>query len=266
MGHFYDKDGSPRYTVPYADPRKGERDTTLRDAKKLGLLPSVTTITGIVGSEALVNYKLNQLLDAVILHPYDDSCSVERWRSAVLEVSREHSKKASERGSELHDSLEKYYKTGKIDKKNEGFIKPAIDLIDERFGPNMNWVAEQAFGCVKEGFGGKVDLYSPRGVILDFKTKTTSDVSKMVPYAGHHMQSAAYQEGLYHLMDVVEKREHDTYYEETVDIRRFNLFISTEQEGILNLTESTDFDTDWAMFAALRDYWVLANKYDPRNL
>jgi hypothetical protein len=34
--HYYDKDGNPRHTVPYADPkRKGEfRSTTVTDAKK----------------------------------------------------------------------------------------------------------------------------------------------------------------------------------------------------------------------------------------
>ena len=42
-GHWYTKDGTPAYTTMG---KTGERNTTLRDARKLGLLPSVTTIIG----------------------------------------------------------------------------------------------------------------------------------------------------------------------------------------------------------------------------
>ncbi len=35
-GHWYDADGKPAYEVPYADPSKGMRPTTLADAKKFG--------------------------------------------------------------------------------------------------------------------------------------------------------------------------------------------------------------------------------------
>src|SRR5690348_1729137 len=48
-GHWYMRDGAPFYTI-------GDRPVTLRDARKVGAVPSVTTITGIVASPALQKY------------------------------------------------------------------------------------------------------------------------------------------------------------------------------------------------------------------
>ena len=52
-GHWYTKTGEPMYTIVGANGK--ERNTTLADAKKLDLVPSVTTILGIVAKPALEN-------------------------------------------------------------------------------------------------------------------------------------------------------------------------------------------------------------------
>ena len=51
--HWYKQDGSPCYEVPYADPKKGMRSTTIRDARKLNLVPSVTTILQVMDKPGL---------------------------------------------------------------------------------------------------------------------------------------------------------------------------------------------------------------------
>ena len=49
--HWYRRDGEPLHSVPSA---KGEpRPTTLRDARKLGLLPSVTNVLGVIAKPEL---------------------------------------------------------------------------------------------------------------------------------------------------------------------------------------------------------------------
>ena len=63
-GHWYDKEGEPAYTIIGANGK--ERNTTLRDAKSLGLVPSVTTIIGMIGKPALENWKINQALEASV--------------------------------------------------------------------------------------------------------------------------------------------------------------------------------------------------------
>lgn len=45
--HWYSRDGDPVYTILKAD-KTGSRNTTLRDARKYHLLPSVTTVFSIM--------------------------------------------------------------------------------------------------------------------------------------------------------------------------------------------------------------------------
>jgi len=61
-GHWYTKDGTPAYTTIG---KTGERPTTLRDARKEGLLPSVTTINGQLSKAGLDTWKQQQVLLAV---------------------------------------------------------------------------------------------------------------------------------------------------------------------------------------------------------
>ena len=53
-GHWYDRDGRPAYEQ--ATKAGGVRATDLRDARKLGLLPSVTTVLSVVDKAALVDF------------------------------------------------------------------------------------------------------------------------------------------------------------------------------------------------------------------
>ena len=63
--HWYAKDGTPVYEVPRAS-GEGMRNTTLRDARKMSLVPSVTTIINIAAKPGLEAWKLNQLLLAAL--------------------------------------------------------------------------------------------------------------------------------------------------------------------------------------------------------
>ena len=58
------------HTVPSA---KGEaRATTLRDARKLGLLPSVTNVLGVINKPELVEWKMTQAVLAALTLPRRD--------------------------------------------------------------------------------------------------------------------------------------------------------------------------------------------------
>jgi hypothetical protein len=57
--HWYSLNGRPCHTVPNKD-GDGERNTTLREARKLGLLPSVTSIIGILDKPQLTKWKMRE--------------------------------------------------------------------------------------------------------------------------------------------------------------------------------------------------------------
>jgi hypothetical protein len=70
MGHYYYNDDAgkaqPLYEVPYADPSKGMRSATLKDAKKLNGVPSPNTIMNVLAKPGLVRWSDNLLIDAVL--------------------------------------------------------------------------------------------------------------------------------------------------------------------------------------------------------
>ena len=49
--HWYGQDGSPQYTVTAKDGQ--QRPTTLRDARKFNLVPSVTTVLKVAAKPGL---------------------------------------------------------------------------------------------------------------------------------------------------------------------------------------------------------------------
>ena len=63
-GHWYDREGEPRYTIIGTNGK--ERNTTLRDAKKEGYVPSVTTIIDILDKPSLNTWKINKALEASV--------------------------------------------------------------------------------------------------------------------------------------------------------------------------------------------------------
>src|SRR4249919_1542933 len=57
-GHWYDRNGKPCYQQ--ATQKGGVRPTDLRDGRKLGLVPSVTTVLSVLAKDALTTWKVKQ--------------------------------------------------------------------------------------------------------------------------------------------------------------------------------------------------------------
>jgi hypothetical protein len=188
-GHWYTKDGSPAYTTIG---KTGERPTTLRDARKLGLLPSVTTINGMLSKAGLDTWKQQQVLLAALTLPRQDGEPEQEWLARVMQDSKATGREAAERGTAIHAIIEAYFDQVYMPEK-----PPYLDAIDkalkDAFGEQL-WLSEKSFGHPL-GFGGKCDLMSKEGFIVDFKTKET-DLDKVDVYFEHEMQLAAYREGL----------------------------------------------------------------------
>ena len=247
--HYYARDGSSMHEVIGKNGRK--RPTTIRDARALQLVPSVTTIMDGQSKPALINWLQNQILAAAIKFPFtlgeDDEI---QWKKAIVRLSKEVGEKAARRGNIIHDSMEKYFRTGEFDGYKR-FTQYAVDVVHQNF-PNYTWVPEASFAH-KGGFGGRVDLYGYDSegnyVIVDFKTKDKADIKDMVQYDDHKIQLAAYQEGL----------------QLPSNTRRFNLFISVHDDspGLCSLIECKQFDKFRDYFYALVKVWQIKNSYIP---
>ncbi len=244
MGHWYNKEGNAQYEVERAD-KKGLRATTLADARKLNLVPSVTTILGIIDKPMLTRWKINEVLEACMDKPYNGQVEVE-YKAQILGQSEKKGKNAANRGNEIHNALEQFYSGGLLDEELESYCRPVIELLEKEFGI-IKWEPELSFSH-SSGFGGKCDLQfkGGNGTILDFKTKSAEDFSKVKPYQEHCMQLVAYREGFN-----LPKAE------------CFNLFISANQPGklLLHKWSAEDCTRNWEMFKHILEYWKLANKF-----
>ena len=145
MSHYYGQDGSTQYRIIGSNGI--ERDTTLRDAKKLNLVPSVTTILQIPAKPALYSWLQDQLLNAVLRCDWEpnlnDETKVKQWKGMLTQEAQKIGRDAAKRGSEMHDSLERYFISGEIDEKDKSFILPVVNKLTEHFG-KIDWEAEKA--------------------------------------------------------------------------------------------------------------------------
>jgi len=195
-GHWYTTQGTPAYTTIG---KTGERPTTLRDAKKLGLLPSVTTIINVANKgEGLQRWLAEQAILAALTLPRLEGEEEGVWLSRVMKDSKATGREAAERGTAIHNIIESYFEQVYMPEK-PAYLDAIDSALKDAFG-EQPWLAEKSFGH-HLGFGGKCDLMAKpingqgQGFIVDFKTKTT-DLDKIDVWFEHELQLASYREGL----------------------------------------------------------------------
>lgn len=245
--HWYGQDGSPQYTVKAKD--GSDRPTTLRDARKLNLVPSVTTIMKVMAKPGLDVWKNEQLLLAALTLPRMETESEKEFIARVVADSKETGKRAAEAGTLIHESIERFY-AGETDVKHRESAEAFKKAVEERFG-SMVMIPEASFSSPK-GYGGKVDLHAkkcavlPEGLVLDSKSKDFGPDDEVVAYDENLMQLAAYRMGL-----------------ELPHARCANVFVSRTHPGLVRIHEWTEEELirGYRMFCALLTFWKLKNKF-----
>jgi hypothetical protein len=111
--HWYTRKGEPAYTVKSKDGTN--RPATLRDARKMGLVPSVTTIIKCASAPALERWKRDQMMQAALTLPRLDGEAEAAWISRVWTDSGETSRKAAERGTAIHAAIQGAYEGHDLD-------------------------------------------------------------------------------------------------------------------------------------------------------
>jgi len=194
-GHWYTRQGTPAYTTIG---KTGERPTTLRDARKEGLLPSTTTIINILEKQGLSNWKQQQVLLSALTLPRGLQESEQEWLARVMKDSRETGFKAANRGTEIHGIIQSYFEQVYMPEKPL-YLDVINSTLKSAFG-DQPWLCEKSFAHPL-GYGGRVDLMAKpingqgTGFVVDFKTKDT-DLDKADVYFEHELQLSSYREGL----------------------------------------------------------------------
>lgn len=248
--HWYRQDGGPQYTVKAKD--GSDRSTTLRDARKMDLVPSVTTILKVAAKPGLEQWKLEQMLLSALTLPRAQNEDEKAYIARIVADSKETGKQAAEKGTRIHESIESWF-NGKKDVEHKSTALAFEEYIFNHFKthPFQPWLTERSFASPL-GFGGKVDLYcmpdehAPVGIVLDAKSKDFGPDDKVDAYDEHLMQLAAYRHGL-----------------GVPHARCANVFASRTHPGLIKIVEWSEEDlvNGWEMFLCLLRFWKLKNKF-----
>lgn len=240
-GHWYAQDGEPMYTIVGANGR--ERNTTLRDAKSLGLVPSVTTIIGMIAKPSLENWKIDQALKSVLSLERSEDESADSFIYRCKQDSKKVGLNAAKEGTRIHALIE----NGFAGKETNEPYKIIQDWLDSNY-PNEDWIAEDSF-CAKQGYGGKIDLYSKSGIFVDFKTKDnlSGKSTDRLVYDDHGMQLSAYAQGC-----------------NFKDPERISIFVDRKDTSIIlfHVWEKSTHERHLGMFNNILEFWKLSKNYD----
>lgn len=228
------------------------RAATLRDARKMGLYPGVTTIIRCAAAPGLERWKQNQVLLAALTLPRRPQETEDDWLNRVILDSQEQARKAADRGTQIHAAIQGHFEGQAPDEEMWPYVQGAVKALKQAFGARPEWRAEQSFADAM-GFGGKVDLcrWAPglgREAVVDIKTKEFSDASSVKAWDDHAIQLAAYRRGLG--LD---------------EASCANVFVSTSVPGLATVImwSEDEIRRGWTMFKSLLAYWQAKNNYQP---
>lgn len=265
--HAYDRNGNPRHQVEYKDKkRKGEyRNTTIKDIRENGWLPSVSSILGVMAKKGLEGWIKTQVAEAAVAEALDKGiCNDQEFVAAVLERAESQMTRARDLGTEIHGAIERYLEEARKLQADpaypflQGFqyahsehVGAAVAALKELGVWGAPFESERTFAS-HLGWGGTVDYMTKHyegdvyPLIADFKCVDRLD--KKLTYPDRCAQLRGYEFGTSFL-----------------NARLVNIFISTSEPGKYLIHEWSQEDKDHAvsLFFACFELWKVVNKYDP---
>lgn len=244
-GHWYARDGSALYQIRGSN--GAMRAVTLRDARKLGLVPGVSSIAGMEYKPALERWKIEQALMSAITLPRSPDEDDGAFLARAREDSQEQARRAAELGTGIHTVIQGYFEGQECDHESLCFVEPVVAWLKQRYGLG-HWQAEQSFAHPL-GYGGKCDLQSLQvPAIIDFKCKDFGPEKSAddLAWPEHAMQLVAYAHGF-----DVPKAE------------CLNIFVSTRVPGLIRVREwdAEECGPAWEAFQCLLKLWQIRRKY-----
>jgi hypothetical protein len=246
-GHWYTRSGEPCYEIKGANGNM--RPTTLRDARKLDLVPSVTTIIRQAAAPGLQMWKERQVLLAALTLPRIDGEPEDAYLDRIIRDSGEQARKAAEKGTAIHAAIQGHFEGQSVSAEMWPYVKGAKEALEREFG-SRKWICEKSFAHAL-AFGGKVDLHAEEewlGLVGDIKTKEfDSPDDKKLAWDDHAIQLAAYMHGLY--FD---------------NAQCFNLFVSTTVPGLchIHIWSEEEIQRGWKMFQSLLAFWKAKHRIE----
>ncbi len=255
--HWYDKQGAPIYEVPCKS-REGTRSTNIGDGRKLNLAPSWTLIGNTIAKPGLQAYWENMLLDSALTLPAIQGEIADARKKRIREDAKEHSRKARERGTELHKAIEDFIRRESTPEWNE-HLKKLYETLLHHGIELLSGQPEHSFAASIDGnwYGGKTDYVKRNGerVLIDFKSTDKIEPKKQLVWDEHSMQIAAYGYGLFGRITSSKPWDWEAF-------RGLNVFVGVNDCEI-RVHEHTpqDLAHGFELFRSILDFWTRKNRF-----
>jgi hypothetical protein len=239
-GHYYHKDGRPAYTIIGRNGK--ERNTTAPDARKLGLVPSVTEVSKIISKPGLETWKLRQVAYSALTLPKKEGITDDEQINLILADAKEQAKKAAKWGTTVHGAIERFLRSEYVEPEVMVYVDAALKGLEFYLGvPDFLEDCETEKTFATDLYGGKVDLFSRKlNFVADFKGKDFKDRSKKLAFDENKEQLAAYAYGL-----------------DMPRARLINVFLSRLVPGLIQIEEHNNNSYWLSVFSATLDLWYL---------
>ena len=187
-GHWYDAEGRSAHVILGKNGK--ERNTTVADARKMGLLPSVTSVQGILHKEQLVSWRIEQAIMSALTLPKEENETLEDYARRVVKDSKEATTKAANHGTRMHEQAENIL-MGRAVCKDED-LQPYIATFKKWSEENVektHWCERSLVGA---GYAGRCDAYVKlKGIgdaIIDLKNRKVNKKYNTPPFYPHDGQ------------------------------------------------------------------------------
>jgi len=268
-GHWYTKAGDPMHTQPTKSvgAKNPTRATTITDAKKLNLLPSVSGITRMLAAPALDRYKQNRIIEECFNRPPVGAETVKEYAGYIIEKADSPMKEAADFGTTIHKAIECalagsmppddlvaiFPSTGKP-VAVKAIVSPVLALLESK---GVKIGLSESVLTHTMGYAGTTDLVGDLGAkvfIGDFKTKKTKPGVPIEAPETYAMQLAAYR------MAFADQHGGTA----TFDGPAANIFISSTEEGRIEWHEYSpdELNEAWVAFRHCLGLWKWVNGYD----
>jgi len=256
-GHWYDRTGNPCHT--YKNKKGEEKKTGLAEARKQILFPSFNTVCkSTLHNQQIVEYAKRCVAEAALQEireaPESDLKWIngDLWKENILAKSDEDRDGAADRGTKIHNAIEKFLRGEPYDAAYAVQVESARAFIAEH--EIQICEIEHTFASLEYGYGGTIDLVGKshgRDIILDWKSTKTKPGVKVNTYETQPMQIASYFVGKFGCIPE--------------DASGYNVYLSTTEEGRLEFKryDREELVYEWSQFQHLLAYWQGRRKFWP---
>ena len=256
-GHWYTAEGKAMHKVPLAS-GQGYRRTNITDARKMGLIPSPTSILGVQAKPGLDKWAKEQVGISAFTNPPVDGEDDKAYAKRMINLSYQQTSAAAEFGTEFHLLLENVLNG-----------EPCPDDWKIHVDPILKWKADKSLQFVErekivlnltEGYAGTMDVAARGGggekMVVDWKTRKTFKGYPVKAYEGQILQIAAYAAAYWGEGPV---RNGEVY--------GVNAYISSTEAGRFERIGYTpeEIRRAYEVFLNLCAVWRWMKDYDPRR-